>query len=161
MAEVLRSTLASRLIRERLESLKSAWEAAAIPDYLAAMGIERPVVMFDREEFELRLEPVPDGYIRHRLRGRLVDTPEGTEVILSVRPSWAAVIGHLALVAVAVAIGLWFGDWFSALWGGLIGIGAVLASFTWSRFYADALRMVVRDAAGLDPRISFLDSLGR
>jgi hypothetical protein len=144
-----------------LESLKSVWEAAAVPNYLTAMGVERPIVMFDREEFELRLEPVPDGYIRHRLRGRLVDTPEGTEVILSVRPSLAAVIGHFALAALGVAIGFWFGDEFSALWGGLLGVGAVLASFTFSRSYADALRMVVRDAAGLDPRITFLDSLGR
>jgi hypothetical protein len=161
VAEILRSTLTSRLIRERLETLQKVWEAAATPEYLVPAGVERPIVRFDREDFELRLEPVPDGCIRYRLLGRLVDTPEGTQVILSVRPSWTALIGHFSLIAFAVAIGLWSKDWFNAVWGGFIAVGAVLASFTWSRFYADALRMVVRDAAGLDPRITFLESLGR
>ncbi|HEX7918887.1 MAG TPA: hypothetical protein VF454_05745, partial [Gemmatimonadales bacterium] len=121
----------------------------------------QPSIAIDGDAFRVILHPLPPGIVRFEARGELSQSGAGTEIRLSVLPDRRALLRMAVALALFVAFSIWRGEYFWALFAFVSTIGGALASMSFSRPYADATRMIVREAAGLAPKITFLESTYR
>lgn len=151
MTERFASVRSGAEVIAHLQAMATSDRRGARPEYLKAVGFSLPATETNGEQFKVWFDSISPRQVSYVGVGSVQTTDSGSIITLTVRPSRWTLLPHGILLAGFLALGLRPGNWPVLFFGPFIVALGAIAAFATSGRIAEAVRSVVRDAAGLRP----------